>query len=734
MEALLIKYGYVICFLGVMVEGESFLLAASFLAHRGTLHLPLVILVAIAANTAADQIYYTMARIRGRAWLLKRFGDNPHYAQVMRWMSRKADWLLLASRFLFGFRIIIPAACGALGMPPLRFSLLNLIAGAIWAIPTALLGYYFGNVAALLFAGVKRYELWTLLFLALIAGAILVVRHLRHAEWIEDLELADLHRLVPYLIALMGLINLISAIWPRTHPRLVALEAWLPLEVTQPSRPLMLFAGLALLQVTRNLARRKELAWYVAVIALGVSLLTHATHGFDLQHSLVAGLLLIYLFSFRRRFYARSDPASLRLGFLMTPILFVAVLAYGYSGFSRRRDQFVWPVGSAPLSAAFQEGILIRDGGPAPLTQHAEHFLDSLGITGWLARFYLLLLFLRPVILRDRQEASKDFIERIFKAYSRFSLSAFAIQADKHHLQAAGSRGLIAYASRGSVALACGDPLASEDDLDQSIRDFLEYCRRNGWTPCFYEAAEARLPIYHSLGLRSLKMAEEAILDLHEFTLVGGKRASLRAMVNKAAKSGLAVDRYNRKEKVIPAFDEQLEAISQEWLAEKRMSEMGFTMGRFSLEALNELFVFIAMIGEKAEAFCSYMPYRNGSAAVLDLMRKRKTAPAGTMDFLITHALLQLKSSGLAEASLGNAPLANVSQQRGALDKGVALLFENMNSFYGYKNLFLFKKKFVPNWEGRYLVYPTGADLPRVAYALTSVHSAHGLLRLLAGR
>jgi membrane protein DedA with SNARE-associated domain len=57
MEILLVKYGYVLLFLGVMVEGEAFLLAAALLAHRGTLHLYLVIAIAIIANCSADQAY-----------------------------------------------------------------------------------------------------------------------------------------------------------------------------------------------------------------------------------------------------------------------------------------------------------------------------------------------------------------------------------------------------------------------------------------------------------------------------------------------------------------------------------------------------------------------------------------------------------------------------------------------------------------------------------------------------
>ncbi len=734
MESLLIKYGYALLFVGVAVEGETFLLAAAFLAHRGILNLPLVILVATAANCAADQAYYLMARSRGRDWLQTRFGQHPRYPRVVDLMGRYANWLLLGSRFAFGFRIIIPAACGAVGMPALRFTLINLLAGILWAVPTGLLGFYFGSAADRFFSGMKQYELWVVLALLVVAGVVLVVRHLRRVEWMDDLKQADFHRFVPYLIGFMGLINLASAIWPRHRTTLRALGSWLPLEVTQRSRPLMLFAGLALLQVTRNLSRRKELAWYVATIALAVSLLLHITRALDLHHSLVAGLLLIYLLYFRRRFYARSDPALMRLGLTMVPVLGLIVFLYGYIGLAHMRGEFTWDPDATPLNEAFQSGILIREPNVDPLTTHAARFLGSLQIAGWIARLYLLVLLLRPVILRSRLEASPEAIRPIFERHSRKSLSAFAIQSDKHHLLVDGNRSLIAYATQGSVALACGDPLAPEESFATSVREYLQFCQKNGWIPCIYEAAEDRLPTYHSLGLRSLKIAEEAVLDLKEFGLAGNKRANLRAMVNKVLKSGMSIRAYDRKHAPDPAIDEQLEAISQEWLAEKALGEMGFTLGRFSLEALEQVPVFLASVGEHVEAFCSWLPYRNGHAVVLDLMRKRKEAIAGTMDLLLAYSLLQLKESGISEASLGNAPLANVSQIRGPLDKGVALLFENMNSFYGYKNLFQFKKKFAPLWEGRYLVYPTGTDLPRVAYALTGVHSSGGLLRLLLRR
>jgi phosphatidylglycerol lysyltransferase len=115
-------------------------------------------------------------------------------------------------------------------------------------------------------------------------------------------------------------------------------------------------------------------------------------------------------------------------------------------------------------------------------------------------------------------------------------------------------------------------------------------------------------------------------------------------------------------------------------------------------------------------------------------MRKRSDAMSGTMDLLLAQSLQQLRATGIIEASLGSAPLASVTQREGVLDHAVALLFEHFNRFYGYKSLFQFKKKFAPQWEGRYLVYPSGADLLRIFYALTRLHRSAGLGQFIMRR
>jgi phosphatidylglycerol lysyltransferase len=734
MELYLIKYGYVLVFLGVAFEGEAVLLAAALLAQRGLFHLPVVIAVAVAANSLADQVYYQLARIRGRKWLDRRFGGHARYRQLISLVDRRGGWLLLASRFVYGLRIAIPAACGAFGMGVAAFTLIDLLAGLVWAVPMAALGYLAGGTLGPLLEGVRRYEEALALALVALVASLLGARHVRRTVKWRELRWADLHGVVPFVVGLMGVLNLLSAIWPREPVVVSRLGLWLPLEVMQRSRALMLLAGIALLQVTRNLSRRKALAWWVAVVALAVSLLSHLGRAFDLHHSLVAALLLAYLVVFRRRFTARSDPTSLRQALLMAPVLAAAVWVFGAVGLADLRNQFAWDAGNTPAREAVRSGLLILEPGVDPATAHAARFLGALQIAGWAARLYLLVLVLRPVILRRRQEAPAADVERAVREHGRRSLSAFAAGPDKHHLVVAGGRGLVAYAVRGNVALAAGDPLCADSDLEPCTREWLGYCEHNGWTPCVYEAAAEALPTYERTGLRSLKMAEEAIIDLASFSLAGGKRAALRSMVHKVTRMGLVVRRYERARASEPALDEQLEEVSEEWLAEKRLSEMGFSLGRFSLEALNDVFVFLAMDGERLVAFTSWRPYRAGRAALLDLMRKRPDAASGTMDLLVARSLEELRDAGLDEASLANAPLANVGEPRGGLERGVALLFERLNAFYGYKNLFQFKKKFAPRWEGRYLVYPGGADLPRVAYALTGVHGAGSLRQLVLGR
>jgi len=730
-EHFLANYGYLVLFLGVALEGETFLLTAAYLASRGFFHLEPVMLVALAANSIADQVYYALARWKGRPWLDARFGQHPRYQWLIGRIERRASFLLLVSRYAFGLRIAIPAACGVVGMPPARFTVVNVLAGAIWVVPTALLGYWFGHSMGMLTAEMRRYE--AALGLALLSAVLawLLWRTFRrYPELWSRSQRWLFHTSAPMVVGFMGALNILSAIRPRAAGTVRAVETWFPLEVTQRSRPLMLLAGVALLHVSRGLFRRKQTAWMVAVVALSVSLLLHITRALDLHYSLVSGLLLAYLWTHRRRFHALSDPVSVRRTLLLAPALGVLIFVYGWIGLQNLRAEFRWQGAGSVSGEAFRVGILIREPRLDPATAHAARFLGSLQVGGWLARAYLLILLLRPVILRRRAEAPAETVRRLFAEHSVHGLGAYAVQPDKHHLLVAGDRAFVAFAAVRGVALSCGDPVGPADALPQAVAGFHTFCERHGWTPCFYEVAERNLAIYRDRGYQCLKMAEEAVIPLSSFGLTGSRRANLRHTVTKAQKLGLRFAAYDPA-RADPEVEEEMEEISEQWLATKKGPEMGFTLGRFSLEALTGVPVTLCFSAGRLEAFTSWLPYRQNRGLYLDLMRKRDSAPFGTMDFLLTHSLLHFREQGYEVASMANAPLANTAAARAALDRGVAFLFEHFNQIYGYKNLFQFKKKFDPAWEGRYLAYPRLTALPKVAYAIVNLHSSGGILQYL---
>ena len=63
----------------------------------------------------------------------------------------------------------------------------------------------------------------------------------------------------------------------------------------------------------------------------------------------------------------------------------------------------------------------------------------------------------------------------------------------------------------------------------------------------------------------------------------------------------------------------------------------------------------------------------------------------------------------------------------------VRFLFENLNRIYGYKSLFEFKRKYRPQWQGRYVAYRRGVNLPMIGLALVRVHAPEGILKFLIG-
>ena len=78
--------------------------------------------------------------------------------------------MILAVRFLYGLRTVLPFTIGMSAIPPLRFQLLNFAGAVLWSVRRRG-GYLFGHLVERMLGDLHRYE--EMLLAALAIGGLL---------------------------------------------------------------------------------------------------------------------------------------------------------------------------------------------------------------------------------------------------------------------------------------------------------------------------------------------------------------------------------------------------------------------------------------------------------------------------------------------------------------------------------------------------------------------------------
>jgi len=173
LPALLEQYGYLMVFLGTLLEGETVLTLAGYFAHRGYLDLGTVIATAFVGAVCGDQLFFHLGRRHARG-LLARFPRLREKVNVA--LKRVEDHqvkVVLTMRFLWGLRIALPVALGLSNMNARRFFWLNLMSAAVWSCAFALVGFGASRVFSRIFEDMRSYERW--IVLGVLAAVAVVV-------------------------------------------------------------------------------------------------------------------------------------------------------------------------------------------------------------------------------------------------------------------------------------------------------------------------------------------------------------------------------------------------------------------------------------------------------------------------------------------------------------------------------------------------------------------------------
>ncbi|WP_129583372.1 phosphatidylglycerol lysyltransferase domain-containing protein [Actinomyces mediterranea] len=291
---------------------------------------------------------------------------------------------------------------------------------------------------------------------------------------------------------------------------------------------------------------------------------------------------------------------------------------------------------------------------------------------------------------------------------------------------------LIAYRRVAGVALTITDPAARPENLHRVVAEFATYATSHSMIPALYSVHANTARVAHQLGWTTMKVAEEAVMDLPALAFTGKKWQDVRTAINRAAKEGITAE-WTTLATCPEGVLDQIRAISSAWVDEKALPEMGFTLGGMNEMAVEETRLLLARDEEgTVHAVTSWLPVYNEGELIgltLDVMRKRDGGFRPSIEFLLGRAALDAKEEGLQILSLSGAPLAHsgLAAREPDLEESGAERFAPVLDYvgsllepvYGFRSLLFFKKKFQPRFEPLYLAVPDMLDIPTVGIAIS---------------
>jgi phosphatidylglycerol lysyltransferase len=295
--------------------------------------------------------------------------------------------------------------------------------------------------------------------------------------------------------------------------------------------------------------------------------------------------------------------------------------------------------------------------------------------------------------------------------------------------------GYVAYRVHAGVAVGLCDPVAaSESDRSRLLAAFADAVHSAGLVPCLFTVTGEASRHASDQGWQSLQIAEEAVIDLTTLSFTGKAWQDVRTAMNQAAKLGITL-RLGPLGEQPRGLQLQVRAISSEWVEDKGLPEMGFTLGGVD-EALDPHVRVALAVDEDStvHGLTSWMPIYDvggGEPAgwTLDVMRRLPGGFRYSMEFLISSAAKAFKDEGCRVVSLSGAPLARSRgpsegplMDRGTVDAFLDKLGGALEPYYGFRSLHAFKAKFQPQLAPLYLVFPEETDLPRIGLALSRAY------------
>lgn len=506
-----------------------------------------------------------------------------------------------------------------------------------------------------------------------------------------------------------GLMMLLAAIIPNLTDSNQFLARFYPLTFFILHQLSTIMFAIILLACARGISSRVAKAYWPTMIVLGVASLNAYFNLASPSVTLSTWVIMFLVWKMRPVLYRKKLQYTLGK-FTIDAVIFAgSMLVYMLVGYLN--------------SPKYQ----IKHTTPNYLLFPGGHIWAS-GFIGMLIGLILMTIMIRFLMhanepFRGSYQLDLPRFQALINRFGGNETSHLALLNDKriYYYQVAGQDQVaLMYRVKYDKLIVMGNPIGNQTVVAEALHAFTSEADIYGYLPVFYEVSGPVTMQLHELGFDFLKIGEDGLVTLADFTLAGKKQRSQRALIHKFEREGYTFTM------VEPPFEaelmHELKAVSDDWL--HGQIEKGFSLGFFDDDYINAAPVGIVRSASgELVAFVTLMPTGGKELLTIDLMRHSHTAPSGIMDLLFVRMFEYGQDHGYPEFDLGMAPLANVGESNFSFitERIAHFIYQYGTRLYGFQGLRRYKEKYVSHWKSRYLVYRKKHSLVATMIALVQV-------------
>lgn len=674
-------------------------------------------------------LYIALIIFLYRHRLTERPNKDTRLFQLSRWTIRLPNLRLASCQFLITLFDAIFAGAILYFLLPVQPNFITFIMIYILALVAGVLSHVPGGVgvfeaiilaafsseigAASLTVALLIYRIIYILIPLIPAGILLLAHEGKHyltAPQMKETETGIAASVMAALVFTAGVIMMFSSLIPGFNPHLVT--TFIPKKIINIAHLTASLIGVLCLLLALGLRRRLFSAWGVSVFLLLMGSVCSLLRGLHWIEALTLLGIAILLINFRQAFYRKSRLRVLPFSFKFFAICF-CMLAL-----------FVWLILFIYQDVPYSHTLWWQFELDSRVPRALRAALGSFILLSCIMLFWIFRPAL-PILTKPNKEQLSKALQIILN--SKQPEGGLAMSGDKALLFNEENTAFIMYARRGRSMVALYDPIGDNPERADLIWVFRDLCDQHHLRPVFYQVKAANLPFYMDIGLRTVKLGEEALVNLRKFDLTSKGYKDLRYTWNRGQRDGLSLVFYPPGTAPL----DELKVVSDTWLKNKHSKEKKFSLGSFSKEYLDNFTIAVIKYEGRIIAFVNLLETQQNYSASIDLMRVMQDIPKLTMEFLMVGLILHYQEKGFKYFSLGMVPLSGMQRRRGApmIQRLGALVFRRGGRFYNFQGLRRFKEKFATQWEPRYMAVPAGLD-PLVALIDTTMLISGGITGL----